>query len=83
MPCKSTIQNVRYCRSRSYRVYSTYSLRGYYKKITREVDQVLSFMRYLGEERERLQIFKCDVDPCSPHHGALKSSLSLDLSDGK
>jgi hypothetical protein len=83
MPRKSTIQNERYCRSKVYGVYSTYSLRRYYKKNTREVDHVLSFMRYLGEEREKLQIFKCDVDPCSPHLGALKSSLSLDLGGGE
>jgi hypothetical protein len=37
----------------------------------------------LGREGEVLQIFKCDVDPCSPHLGALKSLLSLDLGGGK
>jgi hypothetical protein len=36
----------------------------------------------LGKEGEGLQSFKTNVDPCSPHLGALKSSLSLDLGGG-
>jgi hypothetical protein len=61
MPRKSTIQNERYCRSRAYRVYSTYSLRGYHKKTTRIVYRVFPSRDTLGEERERLQIFKSSV----------------------
>jgi hypothetical protein len=37
----------------------------------------------LGEERERPQSFKTNVDPRSPHIRAVKSSLSLDLDGGK
>jgi hypothetical protein len=53
MPCKSTIQNERYCRSRAYRVYSTYSLRGYNKETTREIDRKEPSRDTLGERGER------------------------------
>jgi hypothetical protein len=82
MPCKLTIEIERYCRFRAYRVYSTCSPRGYYKETTREVDWVLPSRDTLVERREKLQIFKCSVDPLSPHLGALNPSLSLDLDGG-
>jgi hypothetical protein len=83
MPRKSIIQNKRYGRSRAYGVNSTYSLREYYKETTREIDRKRSSRDTLGREGEELQIFKSNVVPCSPHLGALKSSLSLDLGSGK
>jgi hypothetical protein len=53
---ETTIQTVRYYRSRAYGVFSTYSLTGYDKNNPREVDQEKFLKRYLGErERERLQ----------------------------
>jgi hypothetical protein len=79
---KSTIQTARYCRSRAYGVFSTYSLRGYNKNNLREVDREKSFMRYLGEEGEKLQSFETRVDLRSPHLGALNPSLSLDFDGG-
>jgi hypothetical protein len=36
---KLFIQTERYCRSRAYGVFPTYSLRGYYKDYSREVDR--------------------------------------------
>jgi hypothetical protein len=80
---KSTIQNARYCRSRAYGVFSTYSLRGYYKNNTREVNREKSFMGYLGERGGRLQSFETEVDLRSPHLGALNPSLSLDFDRGR
>jgi hypothetical protein len=79
MLCKSTIQNERYYRSRAYGVFSTYSLRGYYKNNTREVDREKSFMRYLGERGGKLQSFKTNEDLRSPHIGDLNPSLTLDF----
>jgi hypothetical protein len=79
---KSTIETKRYCRSRAYIVYSTYSLRGYHKETTREVDRVLPSRDTLGEKRGKTSNLQCSVDPCSPHLGALKRSLSLDFDAG-
>jgi hypothetical protein len=39
MQQKSSIQTERYCRSIAYGVFPTYSLRGYYKDYSREVDR--------------------------------------------
>jgi hypothetical protein len=83
MPHKSTIQNERYCRSRAYGVYSTYSLRGYYKNNTREVDRESPSRDTLGREGEGIQSFKTNVDLQSPHLGALNPSLTLDFDSGK
>jgi hypothetical protein len=81
MPRKSTIQNERYCRSRAYGLYSTYSLREYYKGTIREIDRKRPSRDTLGREGEVLQIFKSNL--WSPHLGALKPSLTLDLDSGK
>jgi hypothetical protein len=48
------IQTAKYCRSRAYGVFSTYSLRGYNKRNSREVDREKVLKRYLGERGERL-----------------------------
>jgi hypothetical protein len=79
---KSTIQNARYCRSRAYGVFSTYSLRGYYKNNPREVDREKSFLGYL-EERGETSIFRNRCRSRSPHFGALNPSLSLDFDGGR
>jgi hypothetical protein len=82
MLLKSSIQTVRYCRSRAYGVFSTYSLRGYNKNNPRKVDREESFKGYLGREGESLQSFETDVDLWSPHLEALNPSLTLDFDGG-
>jgi hypothetical protein len=50
MQHKSSIQTERYCRSRAYGVFPTYSLRGYDKNYSRKVDQEDSSRDTLGRE---------------------------------
>jgi hypothetical protein len=49
MQHKSSIQTERYCRSRAYGALPTYSLRGYGKSYSREVDREKFLKIYLGE----------------------------------
>jgi hypothetical protein len=46
---KSSIQTKRYCISRAYGVFPTYSLRGYDKSYSRKVDREKFLKIYLGE----------------------------------
>jgi hypothetical protein len=53
------METERYCRSRVYVVYSNYSIRGYRKEMSREIDRVRSSWDTLGErggEASSLQI---------------------------
>jgi hypothetical protein len=51
MQQESSIQTERYCRSRAYGVFPTYSLRGYYKDYSREVDREKAPLNIPWEER--------------------------------
>jgi hypothetical protein len=53
-----TIQPVKYCRSRAYGVFSTYLLRGYYKRNAREVDREKVLKRYLWERGGETSILR-------------------------
>jgi hypothetical protein len=55
---KSSIQTERYCRSRAYGVFPTYSLRGYDKNYSREVDRGKLLKIYLGKEGGKTSILR-------------------------
>jgi hypothetical protein len=55
---ETIIQTARYCRSRAYGVFSTYSLRGYDKRNSREVDRNKFLKRYLGEREGETSILR-------------------------
>jgi hypothetical protein len=58
MQHKSSIQTERYCRSRAYGVLPTYSLRGYNKSYSREVDREKFLKIYLGERGRETSILR-------------------------
>jgi hypothetical protein len=49
MQHKSSIQTERYCRSRAYGVFPTYSLRRHNKSYSRKIDREKLLKRYLGK----------------------------------
>jgi hypothetical protein len=58
MQHKSSIQTERYCRSRTYGVFPTYSLRGYDKNYSGKVDRKKFLKIYLGERGEKTSILR-------------------------
>jgi hypothetical protein len=58
MQHKPSIQIERYCRSRAYGVFPTYSLRGYNKSYSRKIDREKFLKIYLGERGRETSILR-------------------------